>query len=71
VQYRPVETGRLAEGLRVVTDGLTAGDVVIVNGLQRVRPGVTVAQTSVAMGSDLPALAQVEARSQDDQSSAL
>jgi RND family efflux transporter MFP subunit len=71
VQYRSVETGRLVEGLRVVTDGLTAGDVVIVNGLQRVRPGVTVGQTRVAMGNDLPALAQVEARSQDDQSSAL
>ena len=43
VQYRSVETGRLVEGLRVVTNGLAAGDVVIVNGLQRVRPGVTVA----------------------------
>ena len=44
VQYRPVETGRLVEGLRVVENGLAAGDVVIVNGLQRVRPGVTVAR---------------------------
>jgi multidrug efflux system membrane fusion protein len=71
VQYRPVELGRLVEGLRVVTDGLAAGDVVIVNGLQRVRPGVTVGQTRVAMGNDLPALAQIEARAADDQSSAL
>jgi RND family efflux transporter MFP subunit len=58
VQYRPVETGRLVEGLRVVANGLAPGDVVIVNGLQRVRPGVTVGQTRVAMGHDLPALAQ-------------
>lgn len=60
VQYRSVETGRVADGLRVVTNGLAAGDVVIVNGLQRVRPGVTVAETRVAMGHDLPAFAQVE-----------
>jgi multidrug efflux system membrane fusion protein len=58
VQYRPIETGRLADGLRVVTSGLAAGDVVIVNGVQRVRPGVNVAETRVAMGHDLPALAR-------------
>jgi hypothetical protein len=59
VQYRPVETGRLVGGLRVVTNGLEAGDVVVVNGLQRVRPGVTVGETRVAMGRDLPGLALV------------
>ncbi|HXS78831.1 MAG TPA: efflux transporter periplasmic adaptor subunit, partial [Gammaproteobacteria bacterium] len=58
VQYRPIETGRLVDGLRVVTNGLAAGDVVIVNGVQRVRPGVNVAETRVAMGHDLPALAR-------------
>jgi len=61
VQYRSVETGRLVEGLRIVETGLAAGDVVIVNGLQRVRPGVSVAQTRVAMGHDLPALANLAA----------
>jgi multidrug efflux system membrane fusion protein len=65
VQYRPVETGRLVDGLRVITDGLAAGDVVIVNGLQRVRPGVAVGQTRVAMGHDLPALAQLESGATD------
>lgn len=48
-QYRGVETGSLIDNLRVVTKGLEAGDRVIVNGLQRVRPGVTVAPTQVAM----------------------
>jgi multidrug efflux system membrane fusion protein len=71
VQYRPVETGRLVEGLRVVENGLAAGDVVIVNGLQRVRPGVTVGQTRVAMGRDLPALARLERDAAAAQSSAL
>ncbi|HVJ30427.1 MAG TPA: efflux RND transporter periplasmic adaptor subunit, partial [Gammaproteobacteria bacterium] len=61
VQYRPVETGRLVEGFRIVENGLAAGDVVIVNGLQRVRPGVSVAQTRVAMGHDLPAFANLAA----------
>ncbi len=60
VQYRPVETGRLVGGLRVIENGLSAGDVVIVNGLQRVKPGVTVGQTRVAMGGDLPPRVQLE-----------
>jgi len=54
VSYRPVETGRSLEGLRVIKSGLESGDVVIVNGLQRVRPGVTVAATQVAMDRDAP-----------------
>jgi membrane fusion protein, multidrug efflux system len=61
VQYRGIETGRLVDGLRVVENGLAAGDVVVVNGLQRVRPGVNVAQTRVAMGHDRPALARAAA----------
>jgi RND family efflux transporter MFP subunit len=52
VQYRAVETGRLIEGLRIVTSGLAPGDLVVVNGLQRVRAGVTVAATQVAMDRD-------------------
>jgi multidrug efflux system membrane fusion protein len=57
VHYRPVELGRLVDGLRVVEQGLAAGDVVIVNGLQRVRPGVNVLETRVAMGGGPAALA--------------
>ena len=48
-QYRAVTVGRLIEGLRVITDGLAEGDIIIVNGLQRARPGVPVAATQVAM----------------------
>ena len=70
VQYRSVETGRLVEGLRIVETGLAAGDVVIVNGLQRVRPGVSVAQTRVAMGHDLPALANLAADEASDANAA-
>jgi multidrug efflux system membrane fusion protein len=49
VQYRPVTLGPLVDGLRVVRSGLTAGDRVIVNGLQRVRPGAKVEVVKVAM----------------------
>jgi len=42
VQRRPVQTGPLAEGQRIVLQGLAADDVIIVNGLQRARPGVVV-----------------------------
>jgi multidrug efflux system membrane fusion protein len=49
VQYRAVTLGPMVEGLRVVRSGLKAGDLVVVNGLQRVRPGVKVDPTRVAM----------------------
>jgi len=42
VQYRAVTLGPLVDGLRVVRSGLEAGESVIVNGLQRVRPGAQV-----------------------------
>lgn len=43
VEYRAVELGRLVDGLRVVRSGLRAGERIVVNGLQRVRPGGKVA----------------------------
>jgi RND family efflux transporter MFP subunit len=39
VVYRKVKLGPLHEGMRVISDGLTAGERIVVNGLQRVRPG--------------------------------
>ena len=49
--------------MRVVTEGLSDGDVVIVNGLQRVRPGTPVNATKVAM--DEPALTRLAAAEHD------
>ena len=49
VTYRPVTVGRLDDGLRIVQKGLQPGETVVVNGLQRVRPGVVVAPERVAM----------------------
>ncbi|RVL78329.1 efflux RND transporter periplasmic adaptor subunit, partial [Sinorhizobium meliloti] len=43
VEYRQVTLGPVADGLRIVENGLKPGESIIVNGLQRVRPGVVVA----------------------------
>jgi RND family efflux transporter MFP subunit len=42
VVSRPVRVGALHDGLRAIEDGLKPGERVIVNGLQLVRPGITV-----------------------------
>jgi len=42
VEYRSVETGALLDGMRVVLQGISASDRVVVNGLQRARPGAKV-----------------------------
>jgi len=51
VEYRPVQLGPVVDGLRVVQSGLAAGETVVVNGLQRVRPGAQVNPQHVAMGA--------------------
>jgi multidrug efflux system membrane fusion protein len=47
--YREIELGPITEGMRVITQGLKPGDRIIVNGLQRVRPGAVVAPQMVSM----------------------
>jgi RND family efflux transporter MFP subunit len=55
VVSRSVRLGALHDGLRVIEDGLSSGELVIVNGLQYVRPGVTVEPKLVDMpGSNAP-----------------
>jgi len=49
LEYRPVTLGANIDGLRVVSQGLAAGDVIVVNGLQHVRPGATVTPARVTM----------------------
>jgi multidrug efflux system membrane fusion protein len=43
VAYRPVTLGPAVDGQRIVTAGLQPGERIVVNGLQRVRPGALVA----------------------------
>lgn len=54
VEYRPVKLGPIVDGLRVVREGLSSGDTIVVNGLQRVRPGTPVTPQRVAMGEQHP-----------------
>jgi multidrug efflux system membrane fusion protein len=49
VGYRPVQIGTLENGLRVIDSGLAAGEKIVVNGLQRVRPGMPVQPVIVSM----------------------
>jgi multidrug efflux system membrane fusion protein len=51
-EYRRVTLGPEIDGLRVVREGLKTGDKVVVNGLQRVRPGAPLTPQLVAMDFD-------------------
>jgi RND family efflux transporter MFP subunit len=42
VRQAKVQTGPLAQGLRVITSGLAANDLVVINGVQRAKVGATV-----------------------------
>lgn len=47
--YREVKLGGMANGLRVVREGLSVGEKIIVDGLQRVQPGMPVVPEVVPM----------------------
>jgi RND family efflux transporter MFP subunit len=52
VQYRAVKLGPDVNGKRIIRDGLKPGEQVVVNGLQRIRPGIPVKpETAVAANS--------------------
>ena len=61
VAYRPVTLGASVDGLRIVSAGLQPGERIVVNGLQRVRPGAVVQPqvTRMAM-SVMPAKAGIQ-----------
>jgi len=52
--YRSIKLGGTVDGKRVGRDGLNPGDEVIVNGLQRVRPGMTVQPERALVDSAAP-----------------
>jgi membrane fusion protein, multidrug efflux system len=53
-EYRMVRLGAVVGDLRVVTSGLKAGERVVVDGLQRVRPGAPVTPREVPMDGAQP-----------------
>jgi multidrug efflux system membrane fusion protein len=62
VEHRTVKLGPLNGGLRVVREGLTTADRIVVRGLQRVRPGSVVAAQVISMrdATQLEKLAEVK-----------
>jgi len=54
VAYRAVKVGSVLDGKRVVRSGLQPGETIIVNGLQRVRPGMTVTPEPQAVAATAP-----------------
>jgi RND family efflux transporter MFP subunit len=61
VQRRDVVPGRLSDGLLVIREGLKKDEWVIVNGIQRVRDGLTVKpQPSPMPGSERPSEANAQ-----------
>jgi multidrug efflux system membrane fusion protein len=61
VEYREVTLGVSADGLRTVSNGLDAGDKIVVSGLHLVRPGAVIQPTPVQM--NLKPIAQSSAPS--------
>lgn len=57
VAYRQVALGGAVDGMRLVTSGLKPGERIVVNGLQRIRPGATVAPQTVAMNANASTVA--------------
>jgi RND family efflux transporter MFP subunit len=52
VEYRPITLGPTLNGKRIVRAGLQSGEQIVVNGLQRVRPGMPVVAQSDGTGGD-------------------
>ena len=48
-EYRAVKLGPTIDGMRIVREGLKPGEKIVVNGLQRVRPGAPIAPQIVPM----------------------
>ncbi|GFD90076.1 MexE family multidrug efflux RND transporter periplasmic adaptor subunit [Tenacibaculum sp. KUL152] len=59
VEYRAVTLGDKVGSMRIIKSGLAANDTIVVDGLQRVRPGAPVSANEVPMG-DQDALASLQ-----------
>lgn len=52
VEYRAIKMGDKVGSMRIIKDGLKPQDTIVVNGLQRVRPGALVAPNKVSMADE-------------------
>ena len=51
LQYRGISLGEKVQGLRIVTQGLSAEDKIVVNGLQKVRANMVIEPNMVEMAT--------------------
>lgn len=51
IEQRRISSGPEADGLRIIEEGLSPADRVVVNGLQRARPGTAVKPIAAVVGS--------------------
>jgi multidrug efflux system membrane fusion protein len=56
LDYRLVTLGTTIDGLRIVREGLKPGELIVINGLQHVRPGMKVVATRAAMAASRPSI---------------
>jgi RND family efflux transporter MFP subunit len=67
VEKRSIRLGQLVDGLRVIEEGLQPGEHVIVNGLQRARPGARVDPEQIDMKTLTASAAKAAAEAKVDQ----
>lgn len=53
VAYQPVQLGPVIEGERIIRSGLKAGEEIVVNGLERVQPGMPVTVEKETMNASV------------------
>jgi multidrug efflux system membrane fusion protein len=58
VDYRPIKLGPVVNDKRIVREGLKPGEQIVVNGLQRARPGLPVTPQNVIAQSAGPTVAR-------------
>jgi RND family efflux transporter MFP subunit len=66
VEKRPIRMGRLVDGLRVIEEGLQPDEAVVVNGLQRARPGAKVDPEQADMKSLTASALKAAAEAEQD-----
>ena len=66
VEKKPIRMGRLEDGLRVIEEGLQPGDRVVVNGIQRARPGAKVDPEQIDMKSLTASALKIAAEAEQD-----
>ncbi|HXJ60095.1 MAG TPA: efflux RND transporter periplasmic adaptor subunit, partial [Verrucomicrobiae bacterium] len=62
--YRAIKLGPIVDGLRVVREGLSASDRVIISGLMTARPGLRVKPQSIPMSTNTAATVQLPGSAQ-------